>query len=171
MRRLTIGDLGEMGLPVPDDGTIARLEADGRVPAIDAGDFVGAIRAGQISVVAGVRRFERRAVLCDNGTALEPDAVIAATGYRSDLGALVEHLGVLDARGLPVVHGGDESASAPRLYFVGFMDPRSGHLRELRLQAEQVARAVTSQGLVTECGPDAARRRPAGMTRFLKSRS
>ena len=35
--------------------------------------------------------------------AMEPDAVIAATGYRSGLEPLVGHLGVLDAHGVPRV--------------------------------------------------------------------
>ena len=42
-----------------------------------------------------------------DGTRVEADAIIAATGYRRGLEPLVGHLGVLDERGLPRVHGGD----------------------------------------------------------------
>ena len=143
IRRLTIGDLGEVGLPIPEDGAATRFAAEGRVPTIDSGDFIQAVRGGRISVVAGIERFADGAVILRDRSSVSPDAVVAATGYRSDLESLVGHLGVLDSRGLPTVHGGATHAAAPGLYFVGFRDPRSGHLRELRLQAKQVRCAVS----------------------------
>jgi putative flavoprotein involved in K+ transport len=44
------------------------------------------------------------------------------------------------------VHGVSAHASAPNLHFVGFVDPRSGQLRELRLQAERIARLIAPTG-------------------------
>ena len=146
VRRLTVGDLSEYGLPRPNDGTVARLELDGRVPIVDAGEFTAAIRAGRIRVGGPVTRFERDRVFLAGGEAVQPDVVVAATGYRPDLDGLVGHLGVLDESGSPLVHGGETSPAAPRLHFVGCRDPRSGALRELRLQARAVAEAVASQG-------------------------
>ena len=75
---------------------------------------------------------------------LEPDLLVAATGYRPDLEPLVGHLGVLDERGLPFARGGTTHPQAPRLHFLGFTDPRSGLLRELRLEARRVSRAVAA---------------------------
>jgi cation diffusion facilitator CzcD-associated flavoprotein CzcO len=142
IRRLTIGDLEAVGLPVPDDGAVTRFEQDGRVPTIDSGEIVQAVRAGNVTVVAGVSAFSDGSALLADGAEVQPDAVIAATGYRCGLDSLVGHLGVLDAGGVPFVHGGKDHPSAPRLYFAGFLDPRSGQLRELRLQARRIAQAV-----------------------------
>jgi putative flavoprotein involved in K+ transport len=144
LRRVKIGDLGEIGLPVPEDGATTRFEEEGRVPTIDSGNFVQAVYRKHVSVVPAVERFEGDTVLLRDGTSVNPDAVIAATGYSSNLDHLVGHIGILDSEGLPIVHGGNDHISAPNLYFVGFADPRSGHLRELRLQAKQVAHKTRS---------------------------
>lgn len=149
LRRLTFGDLSEVGLPIPRDGAVTRFESDGRVPTIDAGGFVEAVRREQISVVAGVAGFSQDSAVLSDGARVKADAVLAATGYRPNLRSLVGHLGVLDAAGVPVVHGGTAHPSAPNLYFTGFLDPRSGQLRELRLQADEIARTHSSSALST----------------------
>ncbi|HEV3094223.1 MAG TPA: NAD(P)/FAD-dependent oxidoreductase [Solirubrobacteraceae bacterium] len=149
IRRLTIGNLQDVGLPTPDDGAVTRFEQDGRVPTIDAGEFVQAVRARKVTIVAGVSAFSDGSALLADGAEVQPDAVIAATGYHCGLDSLVGHLGVLDAEGVPLVHGGKDHPSAPRLYFAGFMDPRSGQLRELRLQARRIARAVSRMPTTT----------------------
>ena len=143
LRRFVVGDLSEFGLPIPDDGPVTRLEEEGRVPTVDPGDFVAAVGAGQIAVVPGVVRFEDHAVKLSDGRALPVDVVVAATGFRPDLRGLVGHLGILDGAGQPLVRAQDEHPSAPGLHFIGFIDPRSGHLRELRLEASRVAKAVS----------------------------
>jgi cation diffusion facilitator CzcD-associated flavoprotein CzcO len=140
IRRVAIGDLADVGLPIPRDGTITRFEEDGRVPTVDAGGFTRAVRAGRIRVFGAVARLERNRVVFADGRALEADVVVAATGYRPDLEGLVGHLGLLDDAGLPRVHAGETDPRAPGLHFVGYLDPRSGQLRELRLQARAVAR-------------------------------
>ena len=74
---------------------------------------------------------------------LTPDVVVAATGYRPDLGSLVGDLGVLDERGLPR----QEAAIAPGgpgLYLAGYRNPLTGALRELRFEAPAIADAVAA---------------------------
>jgi hypothetical protein len=68
--------------------------------------------------------------------------VIAATGYHRALEPLVGHLGVLDERGRPVVHGGRTPREAPGLYFTGFTNPISGMFREMALDARRIAKAL-----------------------------
>jgi hypothetical protein len=75
----------------------------------------------------------------------QPDAVIAATGYRRGLEPLVGHLGVLDEKGKPLVNGGHQHPSAPRLFFTGFRSDLSGQLRLMRFDARAIAR--TARGL------------------------
>ncbi|MDQ1719221.1 MAG: putative flavoprotein involved in transport [Pseudonocardiales bacterium] len=141
--RLSIPDLAPQGLPRPTPGVYTRLLKDGAVPIIDVG-LIDALRAGQVEVVAAVTGFEGDKVLLADGAAIAPDAVIAATGYKQGLDGLVGHLGVLDHRGRPAVHGGHSHPGAPGLYFTGYTNPLSGMFRELNIDARRIARAVAT---------------------------
>ncbi|MFI9425667.1 flavin-containing monooxygenase [Streptomyces achromogenes] len=138
--RLSTPDLSAHGLPRPDTGLYSRVK-QGAIPVQDVG-LVRAVRTGGVEVVAAVEAFDGDAVVLADGSRITPDAVIAATGYIRALEGLVGHLGVLDGRGRPVVHGGRTSPKAPGLYFTGFTNPISGMLRELAIDAERIARAV-----------------------------
>jgi putative flavoprotein involved in K+ transport len=48
-------------------------------------------------VVAEIEAFDAGTVSLRSGVRVEPDVVIAATGYRRGLEPVVGHLGVLDA--------------------------------------------------------------------------
>ncbi|MEV5346467.1 flavin-containing monooxygenase [Streptomyces achromogenes] len=138
--RLSTPDLSAHGLPRPDTGLYSRVK-QGAIPVQDVG-LVRAVRTGGVEVAAAVEAFDGDAVVLADGSRITPDAVIAATGYVRALEGLVGHLGVLDGRGRPVVHGGRTSPKAPGLYFTGFTNPISGMLRELAIDAERIARAV-----------------------------
>jgi cation diffusion facilitator CzcD-associated flavoprotein CzcO len=141
--RLSTPDLASHGLPRPTPGVYTRLLEDGAVPIIDVG-LIDALRAGQVKVVGAVTGFEGDKVLLGDATAIAPDAVIAATGYKQGLEGLVGHLGVLDGRGRPAVHGGRTHPHAPALYFTGFTNPISGMFRELNIDARRIARSVAA---------------------------
>ncbi|MFD5584424.1 flavin-containing monooxygenase [Streptomyces sp. NPDC127063] len=144
LARLSVPDLSAHGLPRPDTGLYSRV-TEGAIPVQDVG-LIDAVRAGRVEVVAAVEGFEGGKVVLADGSRVEPDAVVAATGYVRALEGLVGHLGVLDARGRPVVHGARSPQSAPGLYFTGFTNPISGMLRELALDAVRIAKAVTRKG-------------------------
>ena len=133
-------DLTDYGMPRADADLYSRVLV-GRVPVQDVG-IVDAIRARRVTPVAAVSAVEGPDVVLADGARLQPHAVVVATGYRAGLEPLVGHLGVLDARGLPVVHGAREPAGAPGLWFTGFTNPISGMLRELRIDAERIAARV-----------------------------
>ncbi|MFD7427720.1 flavin-containing monooxygenase [Streptomyces sp. NPDC059818] len=137
LTRVSMPDLAEQGLPRPDTGLYSRVK-DGAIPVQDVG-LIDAVKGGRVVPVAAVESFDRDAVVLADGTRITPDAVVAATGYLRSLEGLVGHLGVLDARGRPVVHGGRTPKQAPGLYFTGFTNPISGMLRELALDAEKIA--------------------------------
>ncbi len=77
-----------------------------------------------------------------DGSRIEPDAVIAATGFRAGLDALVGHLDVLGPRGLPTKTDGEPVL--PGLWFVGFTPTLGGQLREGSIAARKVAAAVAA---------------------------
>ncbi|MFF9583147.1 flavin-containing monooxygenase [Streptomyces achromogenes] len=138
--RLSTPDLSAHGLPRPDTGLYSRVK-QGAIPVQDVG-LVRAVRTGGVEVVAAVEALDGGEVVLADGSRISPDAVIAATGYVRALEGLVGHLGVLDGRGRPVVHGGRTSPRAPGLYFTGFTNPISGMLRELAIDAGRIAKAV-----------------------------
>lgn len=140
MARLSVPDLSAQGLPRPDTGLYSRV-TEGAIPVQDAG-LIDAVRKGRVEVVAAVAGFEDGKVLLADGDRIGPDVVIAATGYVRALEGLVGHLGVLDARGRPVVHGARSPQDAPGLYFAGFTNPISGMFRELAIDAVKIAKAV-----------------------------
>ncbi|MFH9084445.1 flavin-containing monooxygenase [Streptomyces sp. NPDC017673] len=141
--RLSTPDLTAHGLPRPDTGLYSRVK-QGAIPVQDVG-LIDAVRTGKVEIVAAVEAFEDGKVVLADGSRVSPDAVIAATGYVRALEGLVGHLGVLDGRGRPVVHGGRTPAQAPGLYFTGFTNPLSGMLRELSIDAGRIAKAVAKR--------------------------
>ena len=142
LRRRTVPDLSAHGLPDPGPGAYARA-ARGEIPILDVG-LVDAVRAGQVEPVAAVSGFDGGRVLLADGSALAPDVVVAATGYRRGLEQLVGPLGVLDRSGRPVPRGGRTHPGAPGLHFVGFTNPVSGMFREIGIEARRVARVVAA---------------------------
>ncbi|MFI9393630.1 flavin-containing monooxygenase [Streptomyces bauhiniae] len=140
LARLSTPDLSEHGLPRPETGLYSRVR-QGAIPVQDVG-LIDAVRTGKVEIVAAVEGFEDGKVALADGTRIAPDAVIAATGYSRGLDSLVGHLGVLDERGRPTVHGARTPKDAPGLYFTGFTNPISGMFRELAIDAEKIAKAV-----------------------------
>ncbi|MEV0222980.1 NAD(P)/FAD-dependent oxidoreductase [Streptomyces sp. NPDC050704] len=152
--KLSVPDLAAKGLPRPDTGLYSRVK-EGSIPVQDVG-LIDAVRKGRVEVVAAVDGFEDGKVVLANGDRIGPDAVIAATGYRRALEDIVGHLGVLDERGLPVVHGARTPDNAPGLFFSGFTNPISGMFREMALDAGKIARVIAR---------DAQQRHPSRITR------
>lgn len=141
-RRMSIGDLTEQGLPVPEEGVMSRLKRQGVAPAIVDPEIIDAIKSGQIKVVSAVESFEESEVHLADGSSIEADVVISATGYRCGLEPLVGHLGVLDPRGRPTAVG--EQPAAAGLRFIGYI-PRPGALGYWAKQAQRAARAIAEE--------------------------
>lgn len=144
IQRIGFGDLSAYGFTRPPEGAYTRLRRRGTIPTIDGGSFVKAIKRGSIQTVAGIESLDATGAVLADGTRIEPDAIIAATGYSTSLEPLVGHLGILDERGRPTAHGAATHPAAPRLHFIGFTDPLSGNIRETRIDAERIARSVAA---------------------------
>ncbi|MEV2197065.1 NAD(P)/FAD-dependent oxidoreductase [Streptomyces phaeochromogenes] len=141
LAKVSVPDLSAQGLPRPDTGLYSRVN-EGAIPVQDVG-LIDAVRKGRVEVVPAVEGFEDGEVVLAGGDRIAPDTVIAATGYRRSLEGVVGHLDVLDTRGRPVVHGPRTPKNAPGLYFTGFTNPISGMFRELALDAEKIAKAIS----------------------------
>ncbi|WP_228973201.1 NAD(P)/FAD-dependent oxidoreductase [Streptomyces sp. DH12] len=145
IRRLFLPDLSAHGLPLPEEGLYARSARDETSPVHDRG-IVAAVLDGRVRPVAETTRFRGALVHLADGTALAPDVVIAATGYRTGLEDLIDAGDMLGTAGRPPVTGARACPDAPGLYFAGFGNPLHGALYQAGVDARQIARAISRAG-------------------------
>lgn len=150
--RVAFGDLRRHGLPRHADGVATRLLREGVGPAFDLG-FVAGIRSGAIEVVPAVEALAADRVRLVDGREIAPDVVICATGYRPGLEAMVGHLGVLDARGIPRIAGPAGASARPGLYFAGMRPALPGQFLAARREARALARALAPRPRRASLGP------------------
>jgi putative flavoprotein involved in K+ transport len=146
VRDHALGDLSARGLPKPEQGVSTQFRESGVVPVIDRGDFSAAVGSGAISIVPGVVGFDGPEVSLEDDSVLRPDAIVAATGYRTGLEGLVGEADWLDDRGLPRAHAPESPAGAAGLYFVGFRNPLPGNLLDINRQARKLAAGISRLG-------------------------
>lgn len=155
MRDLVIGDLSAYGFRRPALGPVELLEREGRVPLIDIGTLA-LVKQGAVTVYPDISKIETSPTSpTSNGDQAIPsqpvstlhfadgrsrrfDAIVLATGYRTNLPAWL-HTDALDDRGLPKTHGHDAGHG---LFFLGFRNPSTGNLREISLEAQRIARHI-----------------------------
>ena len=139
LARFGLGDLTPFGLPTPDEGLSARMRRRGNVPTIDVG-MVEQLRAGRVEIVPALIGFQGADVQLSDGRLIRPDAVIAATGYRSDAAELLGS-GSSDDGARPTLPIGNRAA--PGLYTVGLTESPKGLLLQINLDARRVARVIS----------------------------
>lgn len=153
LQHFTFGDLGVRGLPLPRTRLSVKFGETNVVPTLYEG-FARDVKAGRIRIVGELRGFEQDEVVVDASVApeagststatvrLRPDVVVAGTGYRSGLRELIDVPGLIDEHDRPRVTGAAEHPSAPGLFFIGQSNPLTGQLREIRLEAAAIGRAL-----------------------------
>jgi hypothetical protein len=139
VRKASFGDLSAYGFDEPPLGIYTTVLTKGRIPTL-ADELVRQIKKGRIEVVSAVESFTATDVLLADGTAVEPDAVVAATGFTRGLRELFDDETIVDAHEEP--RGLNETPAADGLWFAGYGEPPEGPLRCIRLHAEPVAAAV-----------------------------
>jgi len=140
-RLRAFGDLSSVGLPMPDEGPFSRAHRLHVAPTIVDDDVVAAIRTGSIEVVKDVEVMDDDEVVLRDASRLRPDAIIAATGYRRGVDALVGHLA-------PFVDGEllrpAPWTSARGLYFHGLVT-RPSVLGYVARKSRPLARSIAKQ--------------------------
>jgi putative flavoprotein involved in K+ transport len=145
IQRTTGGDLSKHGLPLPPPGAYSKFLRDDVTPILDVG-LVPLVRDGKVEIVAAVESFDGADVVLADGTRIQPDAVIAGTGFRRGLEPLVGNLDLLEpTKGRPIVHGPETHPNAPGLHFIGYTNPISGMFREIAIDARRIAKAVVRE--------------------------
>jgi cation diffusion facilitator CzcD-associated flavoprotein CzcO len=157
------GNLKKWGLRKHPQGGATRLVESETAPAIDNG-FVAALKAGRFTVVPEIERFEGNRVYLADGNSVEPDIVVAATGYRPGLESMLGHLGVLDRRGVPVANGAEPLAGYPGLWFIGMRPRLAGFFYLAGRTAREITDAIVARRDAGDAGGRVAEvaARPAG---------
>lgn len=146
LQRIYIGDLGEFGLPRQDAGVSKKFAKSHVTPTLYP-RFADDVRNRLLKVVGAVESFDGDKVVVEERVgpskgqkiALRPDVVVAATGFRSGLADLVS----VPGRKLPPDWPGDGvNSKFPNLHLVGQVNPLSGQLNEIRIEAERIARII-----------------------------
>lgn len=140
-RHRAFGDLSEFGLPVPAEGPFARAHRLHVAPAVVDPEVVEAVRTGSVEIVPALREFEGGDAVLGDGRRINPDAVIAATGYRTGLQPLVGHLRVLASDGVPVRLAPVPAADG--LYFHGLLS-RPALIGYIAKQSRALAKRIAA---------------------------
>jgi cation diffusion facilitator CzcD-associated flavoprotein CzcO len=142
MIRSTVGDIRRFGLRKLPYGPNTQISRDRHIPLLDIGTMAH-IRAGRIGVHPGIERFTADGVVFTDGSSLEVDAVVLATGYRPGLDEfLVDWEKVCDEHGVPVISGGP--TALPGLYFCGQFVSPAGMLREIGIESRKIAAHIAA---------------------------
>jgi hypothetical protein len=140
LARLTLGNVSKLGLRKSRTGPASQIRTTARIPLIDIGT-VRLIRTGQVEVLGGVRSMSDHAVNFEDGSSRPFDAVIAATGFRPQLGRLLD--GREDPLGTRPSLPRNEICGTRGLYFCGFSVSPTGMLRQISIEARQIADHIT----------------------------
>ena len=142
IQKTAVGDLSEYGLPLPPPGAYSKFLRDDVTPILDVG-LVPLLKQGKVEIVAAVQSFDGDDVVLADGSRIQPDAVIAGTGFHRGLEPLVGDLDLIEpVKGRPIVHGAETHPNAPGIHFIGYTNPVSGMFREIRIEAKRIARSI-----------------------------
>lgn len=84
LARCILGNLEKYGIKRPSKGPLHLKNTKGKTPVLDIG-ALQKIKSGRIQIVPGIKKFGLGRVELVNGTNLEVDSVILATGYCSNV--------------------------------------------------------------------------------------
>jgi putative flavoprotein involved in K+ transport len=149
IQKTAVGDLSKYGLPLPPPGAYSKFLRDDVTPILDVG-LVDMLKQGKVEIVAAVERFDGDDVVLADSSRIQPDAVIAGTGFTRGLEPLVGDLDLIEpVKGRPIVHGAETHPNAPGVHFIGYTNPISGMFREIAIEAKRIAKSIARDRVPT----------------------
>ncbi|KAL0437309.1 UNVERIFIED_CONTAM: putative indole-3-pyruvate monooxygenase YUCCA5 [Sesamum radiatum] len=116
---MILGNMEKYGIKRPSVGPLALKNTQGKTPVLDIG-ALEKIRSREIQIVPGIKRFSRGTVELVNGQKLEIDAVVLATGYRSNVPYWLQETEFFSKNGFPKTPFPNGWKGKAGLYAVGF---------------------------------------------------
>ncbi|VVB07186.1 unnamed protein product [Arabis nemorensis] len=116
---LILGNLTKCGLKRPEMGPMELKMVTGKTPVLDIG-AVEKIKSGDVDIVPGIKRFSRGHVELVDGQKLDLDAVVLATGYRSNVPSWLQENDLFSKNGFPKSPFPNAWKGKSGLYAAGF---------------------------------------------------
>ncbi|KHN48962.1 Flavin-containing monooxygenase YUCCA8 [Glycine soja] len=116
---LVLGNMERFGLKRPSEGPLLLKNTKGKTPVLDIGTLEK-IRSGDIKVVPEIKRFSNGYVEFVNGEKQGVDAVVLATGYRSNVPSWLQEGEFFSKNGFPKSPFPNGWKGNAGLYAVGF---------------------------------------------------
>ncbi|KAK3161856.1 hypothetical protein QOZ80_1BG0082330 [Eleusine coracana subsp. coracana] len=146
--RAMLGDTARLGLKRPTFGPLELKSLSGKTPVLDVGTFAK-IKSGDIKIRPAIRHISGREVKFLEGQSEEFDAIVLATGYRSNVPCWLKDRELFsDQDGLPRKAFPNGWKGEKGLYSVGFT--RRGLMGtsvDARRIAHDIEQQLKSQGL------------------------
>ncbi|CDY19798.1 BnaA09g04510D [Brassica napus] len=118
--RFILGDTTLLGLNRPRLGPLELKNRTGKTPVLDVGTLAK-IKTGDIKVCSGIRRLKQHEVEFDNGITERFDAIILATGYKSNVPSWLKENKMFSKKdGFPIQEFPEGWRGESGLYAVGF---------------------------------------------------
>ena len=138
--KLMVGDITKIGFKKPVYGPLEQIEKLKKIPILDIGT-IKLIKQGHIKVYGGIDRIEGNTFCFENNKQRHFDAIILATGYRSDLESFLDPTYIsMNELAKPLTKRTRYRKDG--LYFCGFYLSPNGMLREIGMEAQKIARDI-----------------------------
>lgn len=141
MANITLGNTDQLGLRRPKTGPIELKNITGKTPVLDVG-ALSQIKSGKIKVVGGVKEITKNGARFTDGQEKEIDAIILATGYKSNVPTWLKECDFFTKDGMPKTPFPNGWKGENGLYTVGFT--RRG-LQGTALDADKIAQDISEQ--------------------------
>ena len=143
LMKLLYHDLTRFGLKKMPYGAFEQIQKDGTIPLLDIGT-IKHIREGHIKIQENIDHISGKTVYFTSGKSESFDSIIAAIGYYRDYAQIikVDKYRFDDLRN-PV--GKQKYFGENGLYFCGFYVSPTGQLREIALDAKQIAKDIAGK--------------------------
>ncbi|KAK9207986.1 hypothetical protein WN944_000336 [Citrus x changshan-huyou] len=141
MANITLGNTDQLGLRRPKTGPIQLKNITGKTPVLDVG-ALSQIKSGKIKVVGGVKEITKNGARFTDGQEKEIDAIILATGYKSNVPTWLKECDFFTKDGMPKTPFPNGWKGENGLYTVGFT--RRG-LQGTALDADKIAQDISEQ--------------------------
>jgi hypothetical protein len=135
---LAFGSLADTGLPAAHKGAATRLSNEQIAIPVDDG-AIRSIRDGRTKVVSEVLGFSGDMVSLADGTSIDPEIIIAATGYGAGLGSLIPALDGTEGVSIR------QSDAHEGLWFVGMTPGLISYFHNVRRESRQIANAIRAR--------------------------
>ena len=135
---LAFGSLADTGLPAAHKGAATRLSNEQIAIPVDDG-AIRSIRDGRTKVVSEVLGFSGDMVSLADGTSIDPEIIIAATGYGAGLGSLIPALDGTEGVSIR------QSNAYEGLWFVGMTPGLISYFHNVRRESRQIAIAIRAR--------------------------